>query len=119
MVEVGREVAGQVVGHAIEILERVNQRWRLFLHRLDAHDCAGRPGDILREPTPILNRRSNWRDSWPRRANDDWCDVTLDVTRYDPKTRFKRLQSWRSCSKSPVKSFNRPCVRSASISLSR
>jgi hypothetical protein len=47
MVKIGGKVGGQVISHAVKILERVQKRGRLLVHRLDAHDRARFPRNIL------------------------------------------------------------------------
>jgi hypothetical protein len=50
VIEIGGKVGGQITGHAVEILQRFEQRRRLLVHRLNAHDGAGCPLHILGQP---------------------------------------------------------------------
>ena len=60
MIEVGSEVGGQILGHAVEILEGLEQRGRRLLDRLDAHDCAGRPRGVFGQlDNPLFNDGGN------------------------------------------------------------
>jgi len=49
MVQIGRKVGWQIVGHAVEFLEHVEESGQLILDRLDAHDRPALPRDVLRE----------------------------------------------------------------------
>jgi len=49
MVEVGGEVFGKVVGHAIKVFECFPKAGRLISDRFDANDRAGGPMNICRE----------------------------------------------------------------------
>jgi len=46
VVEIGRQVFGQISCHAVEVLECFPQGRRLVRCRFDAHDGARRPGDL-------------------------------------------------------------------------
>ena len=47
VVEIGGEIGRQITGDAIKILERFKERGRLLIHRLNAHNGAGCPRNIL------------------------------------------------------------------------
>lgn len=60
VVEIGGKIGGHIIGHAVEVLERFQQRRRLLIHRLNAHDCAGGPRGIFGElDDALLNDRGD------------------------------------------------------------
>jgi len=60
VVEIGREIGGQVVGHAFEILEGFKEGRYLFLHRFNAYNRARWPRYIARNlDYPLFNDGGN------------------------------------------------------------
>jgi hypothetical protein len=49
MVQISREITGQIIGHTIEIFKRIKKRGRFFIDGFDAHDGAGLPRYIRRK----------------------------------------------------------------------
>lgn len=82
MVEIGGEIGGQVVGHAVEVFKRLEQRRRLLVHRLNAHDGAGRPRNILRK-----------FDDSPLNDGGDAHDTKLGSSSTVSKPRFEEFPS--------------------------
>jgi len=60
MVEIDREISGQIICHAVKFLENVQKRGRLLVHGFNAHDRARLPRNISRKfNCSLVNDSSN------------------------------------------------------------